>query len=279
MSQHRYHYLISGLPDLSFDEQKEIFTISDFKQMLKDSLHEEDYEQVKLIFLKDDNENLLNFLETGEIQTDLHGTFTIADFKEMREDSSFITGEENNFPPYMAEIMKEGEGDENFNRVEYRHLLADKYYDHIMENGGSFIKEFTRLDYNIENLRAFLESGKYKMDQERFITGNNSLANHLHQSISRSLTKDPEFELFDEVVSISEIKSIAEKEMKFDQLKWQLIEEMTFFEYFNINWILGYLHKLFILRRWARLDTRKGEEKLRKIITGLEEYAAENVES
>lgn len=279
MSQHRYHYLISGLPDLSFDDQKEIFTLSDFKQILKDSLHEEDYEQVKLVFLKDDNENFVNFLETGEIQTDLQGTFTVVDFKEMKEDSSFITPGENNFPPYMAEIMKKAEGDDNLNRVEYRHLLADKYYDHIMENGGKFLKEFIRLDYNIENLRGFIESGKYKMDQERFITGNNSLAIHLRQSVSRSLTKDPGFDLFDEVVSISETSSIAEKEMKFDQLKWNMIDEMIFFEYFNINWILGYLHKLFILRRWAGLETRTGEEKLRKIITGLEEYAADNVES
>lgn len=279
MSQHRYHYLISGLPDLSFDEQKEVFEISDFKQMLKDSLHEEDFEQVKLVFLKDDNENLVNFLETGEIQPDLRGNFAAADFKEMKEDSSFITAGENNFPPYMAEIMKKGEAEENINRVEYRHLLADKYFDHIMENGGKFLKDFTRLDYSIENLRAFIESGKYEMDQERFITGNNSMASHLRQSVSRTLTKDPEFDLFDEVVSISGISSIAEKEMKFDQLKWDLIDEMIFFEYFNINWILGYLHKLFILRRWAALDTRTGEEKLRKIITGLEEYAAENVES
>jgi hypothetical protein len=279
MSQHRYHYLISGLPDLTFDEQKEIFTISDFKQILKDSLHEEDYEQVKLVFLKDDNENLVNFLETGEVKTDLHGSFTEADFKEMREDTSFLNPGEDKFPSYMTEVMKKAEGDEKFNRIDYRHLLADRYYDHIMHNGETFLKEFTRLEYNIENLRAFIESGRYKMDQERFITGSSSLAAHLRQSVSRSLTKDPEFDLFDEVLSISEIRSIAEKEMKFDQLKWQLIDEMTFFEYFNINWILGYLHKLFILRRWARLDSQSGEDKLRNIITGLEEYAAEHVES
>lgn len=279
MSHHKYHYLISGLPDISFDDQKKIFEIADFKEMLEDSLYEEDFDQVKLVFLKDDNENLVNFLATGELKAGLSGNFTAADFKEMREDTSFPGAEEERYPSYMTELIMKYEGEESFSPVDYRHLLADKYYDHIMEKGSDFLKEFTLLNYNIENLRAFIESGKYKMDQERFITGNNSMALHLQQSVSRTLTRDPEFDLFDEVVSLSEITSIAEKELKFDQLKWNLIDEMIFFEYFNINWILGYLHKLFILRRWANLDAHSGEEKLRKIITGLEEYAAGNLES
>ncbi len=277
--QNRYHYLIAGLPDLSFPERKEWISIPDFKIFLKDELESEDFEQVKLVFLKDDNYNLVKFLETGEIDEDKAGNYSLEDFKEQKEQSSAIVPEEIILPRYMIEVMNLYIADDaDFDPVSCSHIVAEKYYEYVQEKGSSFMKDYTHFDYNLDNLLSFVEAGKYEMDQEKFITGKNELTTHLKNYISRPLVKDPEFDLFTDVIAISELPSIAEKEMKYDQLRWQLIDDMIFFEEFTIDWVLGYLHKMFIVRRWAELKHEEGEEKLRNIIRGAKEHAWAAVE-
>ena len=53
--KNQYYCFISGLPNLSFDDQKEWISIAAFKKMLEDNLHPDDYKQVELVFLNEDH--------------------------------------------------------------------------------------------------------------------------------------------------------------------------------------------------------------------------------
>jgi len=61
-------------------------------------------------------------------------------------------------------------------------------------------------------------------------------------------------------------QSFAEEEMKFDRLRWRVIEELIQFEDFSIERILGYLQQMLILKRWSSLKKEPGEAKLREIM-------------
>ena len=60
MSQ--YYYLVTGLPELSLEDNKLSYTVSDFKKEFYPQLSKEDQKLVDLYYLKFDNSNLLTLL-------------------------------------------------------------------------------------------------------------------------------------------------------------------------------------------------------------------------
>lgn len=265
--KNQYYCFISGLPNLSFDDQKEWISIAAFKKMLEDNLHPDDYKQVELVFLNEDHRGLARFLESGEITPGGTGNYTIDDYKEQKEIFSAILPPEDILPGYMVSIMKESlEDSEGFDKVDTEHKLAEGYFHHIMNNGSPFLKAYTEFNYNMNNLLAFIKAGKYGLEQEPFITGSSEHAGHLRNYAGRSLAKDPEFEFFDEILSYTGNGSFAGEEKKYDMLKWNIIDDMIFFEDFSIDRILGYLQQMLILSRWSPLKKESGENRLRNIV-------------
>lgn len=47
---------------------------------------------------------------------------------------------------------------------------------------------------------------------------------------------------------------------------WDKIDEMTTYDYFDIEAILGFLAKLHIVERWYILDEKTGREMFRKLV-------------
>ena len=73
-----------------------------------------------------------------------------------------------------------------------------------------------------------------------------------------------------DIFKIATESEFLERERKIDLLKWNFIDTITFFEYFNIDLILGYLVKYSIVLRWDRLNPETGREMLRKFIADTE---------
>jgi hypothetical protein len=273
MSTDRYHYLISGLPDLHLEQEKVWTTVTEFKKQLEFELHPEDYEQVKLVFLRKDHENLLEFLKSGTVDESNGANYSLQDYKAQVDLFSAIIPQPDILPTYMADELREYSDDKDFNSVECSQELAESYHDYLMEHGGSFIREYTRLEYDIANLLTYLESRNHAMDPGEFLTGDSALTSHLREHLTKSMTKPADFDLFTEIICYAELPSIVEKEMKYDQLRWRLIDELLFFEAFTVDRVLGYLYQLMMIERWADLDEEKGEAQLRKIIKGAQEFA------
>ena len=61
-----------------------------------------------------------------------------------------------------------------------------------------------------------------------------------------------------------------EKERKIDAIRWNQAEELSTFDYFDINALLAYLVKVNIVARWTRLDDKQGREMLRRLMTSLD---------
>ena len=60
--------------------------------------------------------------------------------------------------------------------------------------------------------------------------------------------------------------NLIDREKAIDILKWQKISELTTFELFNIDQVLGFLAKAKIAERWSRLDQKTGEEMFRTMV-------------
>ena len=272
MLKRQYHYFISGLPVLSPDDSRLWISPAEFGEMLKENLHPDDYRQVELVFMENDIRNLTAYLVSGKNTNSLPANYSVSDFQEQEKLFSAILPSEDILPGFMVNVMKDNLQEEGKkDKLKIEHELSDAYYQYLIENAGQFLKAYTVFDFNLKNLVAFIKASRHNISQEQFITGDSDHAGHLRDYAGKNLVKDHEFEFFDEIVSYTGSGSFADEEMKYDSLRWRVIEDMIFFENFSIDRIIGYLKQLLIASRWSALGRDKGEEKLRQILAGSRE--------
>ena len=83
------------------------------------------------------------------------------------------------------------------------------------------------------------------------------------------LDEDGPREEFEEEARLDAIlhgKDILERERGIDDLMWEKIDEMTTYDYFDLEAVLGFLAKLHIVERWYILDEKTGREMFRKLV-------------
>ena len=62
------------------------------------------------------------------------------------------------------------------------------------------------------------------------------------------------------IAAVNDETNLVEKERKIDAIRWNQAEELSTFDYFDINALLAYLVKVNIVARWTRLDDKQGRE-------------------
>jgi len=263
----KYHCLISGLPELDLASRKAWIGPKDFRMQLEHDLHPDDFRMVKLLFLRLDNEHLVDFIEHGSFTRMEGSNFSLENFQYQVAQFDAILPEDDLLPPYMVELLNQYQSPESHpDRTEVEKAVADLYFDYIMEHGNDFLRDYTQLEYNVSNLLAYVEAGNHATDPWRSIAGDTTFVRHLREDNSVTLAASAGFEMFNEITCYAELPSLAEKEMRYDEVRWRMIEEMVFFDDFTVNSVLAYLLKLLLIERWARLEKEAGEEKLRRMV-------------
>ena len=54
-----------------------------------------------------------------------------------------------------------------------------------------------------------------------------------------------------------------------DMIRWSLSDELSTFDYFNIDFLLSYIVRLSLVHRWARLDEERGKAMFRRLVESL----------
>lgn len=279
MLKKEYHCLVAGLPDLFFNENKPGIDSLNFRQQLKAELSLADFELVKLIYLVHDNENLINLFLDRNKPFNPKGNFT-----EQYLQQQLSPGDEPpELPDYMLQFlewMKETETKEL--NLDAEIVMQQLYYEYILQVNNEFLRDCFLFQLNLKNILTAVSCIKfgYNVDENLIRTPENK--NVCSLLISKKLKP----ELFeDEVPFYKEIFKITEsdfdwieREKAVDTLKWDYLDENTFFHYFTIEKILGYISRLKIVERWMQLDKKTGEELLGKLINDFDkstEFSAE----
>lgn len=69
--------------------------------------------------------------------------------------------------------------------------------------------------------------------------------------------------------AVADAGNLVEKENTIDAIRWDMAGELTEMNYFDIDYILGYLVRINIIDRWAALDPQRGREMLHKLVGSL----------
>ena len=268
----KYYCLIAGLPEINIDDQKLTYSVESFKEEVYEQLSLSDKKLFDLFFLKYDNENLLHFLKDKDAQVNALGNISAEDLeivvKSLRDDENMSKGF---VAPYFKEFIS-WQGSEK--SLETQSILEPDYlsalyYDYAMKSSNSFVSQWYEFNMNLNNLLIASLGRKYGFEVQNFIVGNNNVSMALRSSAARDWGLSGEIDYIEQVQRIAEETDTTEKERKIDLLKWNWLEENTFFNYFTVEKVFAYMLKLEIIERWYVLNREEGEKILREMISRL----------
>ena len=267
-----YYCLVTGLPELSLEDGKLSYTVANFKTEIYPELSKSDKKLIDLFYLKFDNQNLLALLKDKEAVVDTSlGNFSAEELLDVIASFKEETAPDKKFPSYFyefAELYLNTPEEERFGLEDKLHGF---YYHYAMKCGNKFVSEWFELNLNVNNILAAMAARKYKMDVTKVSVGTNMVAEALRTSNARDFGLADDLEYFEQLTRINDTVDLVEREKKIDLLKWNWMDDNTFFNYFTIERIFVFLMKLEMIERWVSLDKEKGNEMFRKLIDQLKD--------
>ena len=267
-----YYYLVAGLPELTLEDSKLSYTVADFKAELYPDLSDEDRQLIDLFYLKFDNANVLKLLKDKDATIDPRGNYSAEELAEFI--SSLKDGDEVAdavFPSYLSTFISEYFNTPAEDDFLHEDRLAALYYAYAMKCRNKFVSSWFAFNLTMNNVLVALTARKFKMDIAPLIVGDTEVCEALRTSGARDFGLTGEVDFLDQLVKISETEELVEREKKIDQLRWNWMEEATFFNYFTVERLFVFLLQLEMIERWISLDKEKGNQLFRSIIATLKD--------
>ena len=267
-----YYCLVTGLPELSLEDGKLSYTVANFKSSIYPELSKADRRLIDLFYLKFDNQNLLALLKDKEASVDSSlGNYSADELLSVITSFKEETAPDKKFPPYFYEFAELYLNTPDEERLGLEDKLYGFYYHYAIKCDNKFISTWFELNLDVNNILAAMAARKYKMEVAKVVVGNNFVAEALRTSNARDFGLADDLEYFEQLVRINDTIDLVEREKKIDLLKWNWMEENTFFNYFTIEKIFIFLMKLEMIERWVSLDKNKGNEMFRQLIDQLKD--------
>jgi len=268
-----YYCLIAGLPDIQAEDTKNSIPLAELKNELQEQLSATDNKLLELIFAKYDNRNFLSFLDNKDAVLNTNGNLIASDWEQLVTLMQEIENpEDKRLQPYILEFYRafghEKTNAEGISNIDY---LSTLYYGFAMKNENRFLSSWFEYNLNINNILLAIACRKHGFDQRKLVIGNNEVAQAVKTSNARDFGLTGLFGQLEMVLRIAEENDLLEREKKIDALKWNWLEENTFFNYFSIEKILAYVLKIEMLERWKPLSVEKGTQIFRQLLSGMKE--------
>ena len=266
-----YYYLVAGLPDISLEDGKLSYTISDFRAESYGDLSAKDQALIDLFYLKYDHADLLSLLKDKDAVTQGKGNFSSEDLLQLI--ASVKEGEKPDakFPSYLYDFIAQYLALPADELYKAENLLASAYYAYAMKSKNPFIASWFEFNLNINNILAAFAARKYKMNVAEVIVGDTDVCEMLRTSNARDFGLSETLDYFEPLQRLVETADLVEREKKVDQLKWKWLEDASFFHYFTVERLFVFLLQLEMIERWVLLDKEKGSELFRQMIQNLKD--------
>jgi len=259
-----YYYLVAGLQDITIDVHKLHFSQLAFKEELKTHVHPDDYKLAEMLFLPFDNTNLLNLLLKTGHSFDERGNYS----QERLEEN---IKEPHDLPEFMMQFVAAFKSKEPLMPdMSPENELTTLFFDHMLALENDFLRNWFEFELNVRNIITALLARKYEIPYEHQIIGDGEISNIVRKSHARDFGLGGELYYLEDLVSLVRNDNIQEREKAIDELRWERLDEETFFEYFTMEKVLAYTIKLGIAERWLGIDKEYGNELFRKLLKELQ---------
>ena len=268
-----YYYLIAGLADISLDDSKAPVTVESFRTEVYEALDAADRKVMDMLLMENDCRNLINMLRNGSLDEDApKGLIDAARMEELIADVKAQEAPAKDIPAFMYQFVQEWQ-DESWR--EYAAFAEDRlwslFYEYAMSAGNEFVRRWYEFNLDLNNITSAITARKYNLDIQKVIVGSNATAQALRTSGARDWGLSQELDYFDGILRLVEEDDLSQRERRTDLLRWNWLEENTFFNYFTVERLFSYMVRLSMVERWSSLDKEQGQMLFRKLIGELKE--------
>ena len=123
----------------------------------------------------------------------------------------------------------------------------------------------------MNNILSAMTARKHRLNVASVVVGDGEVAEALRTNSSRDFGLAGSFDRLDVIQQIHDTANLVEREHRIDALRWSWLNDESFFDYFGIEKLFGFLVKNRIVERWARLDKEIGGGVLRSMITRMKD--------
>ena len=139
--------------------------------------------------------------------------------------------------------------------------LNTDFYAKALVHADVFIREYFRFDLNIRNAKVKYLNKALGRPADKDVL---SFGEDTDQRVLDAA--EAEFEEAADLETILNSGDILSRERGIDDLMWEKISNLTTFNYFDIDAVLGFITKLNIVARWYKLDEQTGREMFKKLV-------------
>ena len=251
-----YYYLISGLQDISLDDSKAPVSVDSFRTEIYDALSGADRKVMDLLQVENECRNLIGSERMEQL---------MADVKAQEMSSEGV-------PPFMYAFVQEWLDESWREKAAFAEdRLWSLFYEYAMHCGNEFVSRWYEFNLNLNNILGAITARKYNLDIQKVVVGDNAVAQALRTSGARDWGLSQELDYFDDVVRLLDEGDLSQRERRMDLLRWNWLEENTFFNYFTVERLFSYMVRLGMVERWSSLDKEEGQKLFRKLIGDLKE--------
>lgn len=270
-----YYCLVASLRDYSLDGDLKGFDAREIIDEISAELSREDARAVAGWRLFHDVCNMAN-MKSGRESFSRLGNFS-------REELEVELGEPRELPRELAEVIElfaeveSGEvdpDDERLARINTEGSFAGElyaaYYRYCSRSGCRFLREWSEADRNLRNITAALTARAKGLQIAEQMVGSGEIVQQLLRSSAADFGLKGEIDYIDSLIAaLGENDNLLDKEHRIDLIRWSISESLSTFDYFNINFLLGYIVRLGLVDRWAKLDAERGKEMFQRLVASL----------
>ena len=152
----------------------------------------------------------------------------------------------------LIDFLMSGYLDENLNA---------EFYEKALTHKDRFIRDYFTFDLNVRNAKVkYLNKALGRPADKDVLTFSEDAPEILLDALSA------EFEEAADLETVLNAGDILSRERGIDDLMWEKIDNLTTFNYFDIDAILGFITKLNIVARWYKLDEQTGREMFKMLV-------------
>jgi hypothetical protein len=265
-----YYYLVSGLPDLLLDEEKLPSSFRDFTGEIIEQVADQDAGLIRILRLPYDHENLIALLENKKHEFNTSGNYS-------EEELAGAVKYADTVPEYMLQLIEaHKERKPLFPEVSWEDQLSWLFYEWTATQENSFINEYFTFDLNLRNLLSAVNCRKFNKPLEQYIITGNEVAETILRSNAPDFSLSSIIPWAERVVALA-TEDLADYEKQIDLLRWEILNEITVFSYFQIDTILAFCIKLSMVQRWYSLKPEEGRLLFDKLVEELtKSFSASN---
>ncbi|MEG1648257.1 MAG: DUF2764 family protein [Rikenellaceae bacterium] len=277
-----YHYIISSLIDYSFDTDPKGFDAEKLCEELKTQLSDSDWNKLGELWWFFD---LRNILDLRSDRKGVYSPFSNLTESEVKLVNRFYTRGENLeieeeelpvLPNFAVQLLTSYKDDSYAAEREIStsepidNKIWSAYYDFSMRSHSQFIRDWSEFDLNVKNISAAYTAREKGINIEDVVIGDNEITRLIlrNENVQDFGLKN-EFSEIDQLLHILQEKDMLAKERNLDKLRIKKIDDLVTFDYFNLEFILGYMVKISMIVRWSGLSARYGREVLTSLTNQL----------